>query len=81
MEKLKLGNKMREISINMGPTVVEAAWDEVKWIVDKINELLERKKGALLRIERYDGSKMLESERIALKAEPFQRTQLEDLEE
>lgn len=60
----------------MGPTTEEIAQDELRYITEQIASLEDRKRTVLARLRQYRGSRMLESERRATAAEPYQRTQL-----
>lgn len=59
-----------------GPTVVEAAEARIRQINRMIEDLQDERKMLQGRIRRYEGSKVLEAERAATAAEPYQRTQL-----
>jgi hypothetical protein len=67
--------------IYLGPTVEEAANSEIRKINIQIEELRMRLRLAKDRARVYAGSKMLESERLATRAEAFQMVPLEDVEE
>ena len=58
------------------PTVYEAANDRFKQVVREIQALQQERQQCLDRMAQFRWSKMLESERIATKAEPYQTTQL-----
>jgi len=60
----------------LGPTVVEAAELEIRRLDAQIAELAQRRTWARARAKRYAGSAMLEAERVATAAEPFQAKQL-----
>ncbi len=60
----------------LGPTVYDAAKSEVAECSRQIAELIDRKHAAMRRMVRYASSKMLESERLATAAEPYQAKQL-----
>ena len=62
----------------LGPTVSEAAADRLKEIHRQITELQLERRQVLDRLAKYKGSTMLESERIATKAEPYQKVQLRE---
>ena len=62
-------------------TVYEAANLEVKKLSAKIEELLCKRRDAYHRMRKYHNSKMLESERLASKAEPYQTIQLPIIKE
>jgi len=60
----------------LGPTVYEAAESRIRQIDRLIEELQSEKRFAQRRMQQYAGSAMLEAERIATKAEPFQKVPL-----
>ena len=59
-----------------GPTVYEYAWLRLSAIRHEISKLNEESRACVQRMKKYRTSTMLESERIATEAEPFQTTQL-----
>jgi hypothetical protein len=58
------------------PTVVEASRTRLLEVERQIRQLSEEAATLRRRIRQYAGSQMLESERRATRAEPFQTTQL-----
>ncbi len=60
----------------LGPTAQEAAEAAVRQLARQIRELTDRKRWAAHRAEKYRGSALLESERVATEAEPYQAKQL-----
>jgi hypothetical protein len=59
-----------------GPTVYEQTCMEIRELTSQIARLQEKKRRAVERMNKYMGSRMLESERLATQAEPYQSTQL-----
>jgi hypothetical protein len=59
-----------------GPTVTEYAEMRIRQINDLIADLEDERRMLRSRADRYYGLKMLESERVATAAEPFQEKQL-----
>lgn len=60
-------------SMLYGPTACEAARNELVSLDIEIDRLQVRRKAALLRMQRFANSTMLEAERLATASEPFQR--------
>lgn len=66
------------MSEQLGPTVHEAAVARMREIQKLITQLQAEKIQVVARASAYANSTMLESERIASEAEPFQVVQLSD---
>lgn len=63
-------------SVRLGPTAYEAAVAIDRAITMKIEQLVKERQLVRSRMKRYHGSTLLESERIATAAEPYQSTRL-----
>jgi len=63
----------------MGPTVVEAARARIRKLTLQIEELQLQLSWTKRLLLRYEGSQMLESERIATNAEPFMSHPLDQI--
>lgn len=63
---------------NLGPTVFEAAQGRANKIAQQIVELERERHECLVRMVQQSSRTMLESERLATKAEPYQKVQLDD---
>lgn len=61
-----------------GPTVRDAAVARLKQLDALLEDVLAERKAVRRRIVEYAGSTMLEAERVATKAEPFQAVPLPD---
>lgn len=65
---------MEETTNDFGPTVIEATELRIRQVNQKIDELRSELRNLASRRAKYINSKMLESERIATRAEVYMRT-------